>query len=315
MLFDGLSASTALRVERFDDIDAFHATEIIGGARSVPLRLKEFSAARATLVLPSCQLVLLRSFARIHDSSFKTTGSFVILPMTSRVDATINGVALSDRSLIFLRGSASGRSVESSGNLHAIINFVRPMDGRGWPDVQNRLCLLKADSGALRNVSRTVLSLFRSASEYPGNLTIPGLPHTMQESLLSALDGVLTFGEPYSSKTRVLAHYTELVNRLDEILAVNPAKAYSCEALANECGVSIRTLQNAMVAIRATSIHQYLRLRRLWSVRQQLIIGGLGYTIKACALANGFWHMGEFASSYRTAFGETATQTLKRARQ
>jgi AraC-like DNA-binding protein len=61
------------------------------------------------------------------------------------------------------------------------------------------------------------------------------------------------------------------------------------------------------------SLHRYLRLRRLWLVRRQLLAGA--DSVKACALAFGFWHMGDFSHSYRVQFGETPSQTMARARK
>ena len=40
----------------------------------------------------------------------------------------------------------------------------------------------------------------------------------------------------------------------------------------------------------------------------------LADALKAIALANGFWHMGEFRTLYRDLFGETPQQTLEAAR-
>jgi AraC family ethanolamine operon transcriptional activator len=56
------------------------------------------------------------------------------------------------------------------------------------------------------------------------------------------------------------------------------------------------------------SLHRYLRLKRLWLVRQGLRAGDT--SVKACALAHGFWHLGEFSKSYRQHFGETPSETL-----
>ena len=56
-----------------------------------------------------------------------------------------------------------------------------------------------------------------------------------------------------------------------------------------------------------------LRLRRLWRVHQTLV-SGAPVQIKSVALANGFWHPGEFSQSYRALFGEPPSQTLCRAR-
>jgi len=73
-------------------------------------------------------------------------------------------------------------------------------------------------------------------------------------------------------------------------------------------GVSVRTLSNVIAHYRGMSLHSYLRLKRLWLVRQQLLNGKT--SVKASALAHGFWHMGDFSASYRKQFGETPSQTI-----
>jgi AraC family transcriptional regulator, ethanolamine operon transcriptional activator len=84
---------------------------------------------------------------------------------------------------------------------------------------------------------------------------------------------------------------------------------YSAD-VAKQLGVSVRTLHNAVFAIRGMSMHRYTRLRRLWSVRQQLLHGSQPESIKANALLNGFWHLGEFLSHDCELFDKTPQQTL-----
>ena len=69
-----------------------------------------------------------------------------------------------------------------------------------------------------------------------------------------------------------------------------------------------------MQTVHGMSLHHYLRAKRLWAARKQLVSGSTGLTVKAAALASGFWHMGDFAKGYKTAFGETPSETLARAR-
>lgn len=42
--------------------------------------------------------------------------------------------------------------------------------------------------------------------------------------------------------------------------------------------------------------------------------GGDGLTVKAAALGNGFWHLGDFSMGYKRAFGEAPSETLPRGR-
>jgi AraC family ethanolamine operon transcriptional activator len=140
-----------------------------------------------------------------------------------------------------------------------------------------------------------------------------GVARAMQESLISALDVAFAGVAPLSRAGQLsLNRYAQIVSTFDEILTLSPADVHYSEELARRCGVSVRTLQTAIMTIRGMSIHHYLRHRRLWTVRKRLMVGGPGLTVKACALANGFWHLGEFAAAYRAAFAETPAETLAR---
>ena len=80
------------------------------------------------------------------------------------------------------------------------------------------------------------------------------------------------------------------------------------EEIARKLGLSVRTMHDVVRRYRGMSLHRYLRLRRLWLVRQRLLAGA--DSVKAVALAFGFWHLGDFSTSYRDQFGETPSQTL-----
>jgi len=60
------------------------------------------------------------------------------------------------------------------------------------------------------------------------------------------------------------------------------------------------------------SAAKYLRLRRPWLVRKQLLADAA--SVKVAALTYGFWHLSDFFGSYRALFGELPSETLARAR-
>jgi transcriptional regulator GlxA family with amidase domain len=72
-------------------------------------------------------------------------------------------------------------------------------------------------------------------------------------------------------------------------------------------------MDDAVQRYRGMSLHRYLRLRRLWLVRKQLLAGT--HSVKACALAFGFWHLSDFSRGYRAQFGESPSETVARSRQ
>jgi AraC-like DNA-binding protein len=79
-------------------------------------------------------------------------------------------------------------------------------------------------------------------------------------------------------------------------------------------GVPGRTLMKHFEAFRGVSPMQYLRRARLEQVNQELRTGETRGTISDLAMSWGFTHMGRFSAEYRRHFGETPSETLKRAR-
>ena len=145
---------------------------------------------------------------------------------------------------------------------------------------------------ALRTTLRDALHL---ASHSADTLTQPGVIECIEESILQAVDVVMAAATPATEARRLsLSHYLSLIQNFDEFVAVNAGKTLYSADVARQLGVSVRTLHNAVVAIRGMSMHRYMRLRRLWSVRQQLLRGPAPQSIKAVALMNGAVRLGEF---------------------
>jgi AraC-like DNA-binding protein len=107
--------------------------------------------------------------------------------------------------------------------------------------------------------------------------------------------------------------YGKIVAQLNDLIAERPtAPLYSLD-LARRMGISARTLQIAVKAVVGVSLHSYVRLVRLSSARYQLQNGC--HSVKAAALSNGFWHLGEFSRLYKGTFGEKPSQTLAGAKR
>src|SRR6185312_17572163 len=104
----------------------------------------------------------------------------------------------------------------------------------------------------------------------------------------------------------------EIFQDVRAVLAGSLAAPVYSEELARQVGVSVRAMHDAVRRYRGMSLHRYLRLRRLWLVRKRLLAGA--DSVKAVALAFGFWHLSDFSRSYRDQFGETPSQTLDRGR-
>jgi AraC family ethanolamine operon transcriptional activator len=314
-LLNQLVASDALTISRSPDFDHFRGIEGVGEARSIPLDCKGFAACFAAVTLKSCEIYLQQTFPRILQMRYCIDGTLVGFTMDDASSVILNGLEGRAPSILLARGRAVCEVVEPQANLIAYVNF-HAVENRGWPGERDRAQLVAAEPArfeALRAVTRDVLTM---VSHSPELLSQPGMIDSVEESIVQAVDHAF---HPASlaleGKSMSLGHYLALVRRFDEFLAANAGRTLYSADVAKQLGVSVRTLHNAVVAIRGMSMHRYTRLRRLWSVRQQLVQGSPVESIKAIALVNGFWHMGEFVSLYCELFGEPPQQTQAAGRR
>lgn len=315
MLFDDLASSSALQLIGFSDVDAFRPIETMEDARSIPLDIPNFAAARAVVSLPACRIIMMRSFARILDSAYRMPGGMVMLPMTDDLQATFEAVNLDGRFFMALRGNDECHFVEPRTNHHAMIIFSAGLTDRGWFDRADCLRAHVANRPALLHTRQLLLDILRTASVQPRLFETPDVALHLQEGLLLALDDLFRID---SISDRRLsdqgARAIKLVQRIDDYVATYPTAPIYTADLARELDVSIRTLGGAVSKVRGMSLHQYIRLKRLWATRARLLKGG-GATVASCARAHGFHHLGEFAAAYRASFHEAPSDTLARGRR
>ncbi|MCK1699841.1 helix-turn-helix domain-containing protein [Bradyrhizobium sp. 144] len=315
MLFDALAPSSALQLIGFADVDAFRPIESMEDARSIPLDVRNFAAARAVVSLPGCRIVMMRSFARILDAAYRMLGGMVILPMTDDLQVNSKGMDLDARFFIALRGSDECHFVERRTNHHAMIIFSPGMSDRGWFDQADDLRAYVANRPALLHIRQLLLDILRTASVQPALFETTEVAAHLQEGLLLALDDLFRIDSLSDRSASVQGERSiKLVQRIDDYVAAHPTAPIYTADLAGEFGVSIRTLGGAVSKVRGMSLHQYIRLKKLWATRSRLLKGG-GANVATCARAQGFHHLGEFAAAYRATLHEAPSDTLARGRQ
>lgn len=292
----------------------FGQAESMEDARSIPLDVANFAAARAIVNLPGCRIIVARSFARILDSTYRAPGGMVILPMTDDLRASSSGIDLDSRIFIALRGNHHCHFVEHQTNYHALIMFSPTLKDRGWFDRADALWVRLADPAAHLYARQLVQDILRTASVEPHMFETTEVAAHLQEGLLLAFDDLFQI-DPLSERSAPSAgaRSARLVRQIDDYVAAYPTAPIYTANLAGEFGVSVRTLGGAVSKVCGMSLHQYIRLKRLWATRSRLLKGG-GATVATCARAQGFHHLGEFAAAYRATFHEAPSDTLARAR-
>jgi len=309
-----LKASPILAVERFKSFEEFRPNDVIGGGTSIPLDPKSVVVARAALALPFSRLVMQRSFARRLEADMGAPGAALIIPMSRNAYAEINERAITSSVIALFRGTVPTRTLEPNANTCVMLRFHSDMQNRGWMDFEKGFDLLPTDVCKMRRVQSVLLDIFSLASDCTDGKHFAVAGEAMEESLLAALDAVLLSPQTMRPSPGSYERHRKLVARLDELANSAPTTPLYVTNLAHELGVSVRSLQAAVHAVRGIGTHRYITLKRLWLTRQKFSSASPGCTVRDVALSNGFWHMGEFSQAYKAAFGEPPSQTLQRNR-
>lgn len=303
-----LTPSSALRIFRFDDIDQYRWHHKGVEFDFTPLSRK-ISAEQFIVSFSGCDIVLERTFPRLVDARIAPDRTSIGFSMCDEFAARFNGVDMSAETLVFGNGGASCVVREDTPFYFVTLLFKQEMCDRGWPVARKGFDILTISRPAHRRLRLLVKEVMSFASHSSDDIQKPDVAQGINESLLSAVD------EAFADSVSMLGarsdhawRFMGVVKGLDEIISASPATPIYSGELASALGVSVRTIYTAVLLYRGMSLHRYLRLKRLWQVRQRLLIGNI--SVKACALAYGFWHLSDFSRSYRTHFGELPSQTL-----
>jgi transcriptional regulator GlxA family with amidase domain len=94
----------------------------------------------------------------------------------------------------------------------------------------------------------------------------------------------------------------------------NAAEAITLQDVADNVGISLKTLHNGFQKYRQNSPKNFLKNLRLDLVQKDLIAAkqnDLNITVTQIALRWGFLHLSHFSESYYEKFGEYPSKTLK----
>jgi AraC-like DNA-binding protein len=167
-------------------------------------------------------------------------------------------------------------------------------------------------SRARGTLARLVRYILNEGDRQPSILSWPIIASNLVETLLHAL--VLGWPHRLSRQLERGARPAEPVylRRAEEYLAANPHRAVTSTELAFQTGVSVRSIQGAFRLHRDSTPSAFLRSRRFELARQRLLTTP-GCTVTDVAFGCGFEHLGRFSLGYRARFGESPSQTLRRA--
>jgi AraC family ethanolamine operon transcriptional activator len=312
MQLSSLTASSILTTYRYRDLDEFRQAY-----RSVDVHFtptcRTASPEQAILSLPGCDIYLLKTFSRVLDATLSEGHTYIGLTMEDVFPLRFNGMEKDRPALSIGHGGSSYKMVEDGESFVASVIFHPEVRRRGWPAGDRLFNCCEITAVAEQRIRTLIIQAFMLASATDAHLFTANAAVGIRETLMAAIDVAFADQRAHElSRLGTSKRYFDIVQRIEKTISDRfDAPIYS-ETLASEIGVSVRTLHNAMQQLRGMSLHRYLRMKRLWSVRRQLLSGA--QKVSACAFANGFWHLGEFSQFYSSQFGETPSQTMARAR-
>jgi transcriptional regulator GlxA family with amidase domain len=103
----------------------------------------------------------------------------------------------------------------------------------------------------------------------------------------------------------------QIVHRASEFLRAHTGEGVRIGEVSRAAGISERALRNAFHREHGLSPKQYDLRERLHGVRHALCHGPASATVTAIASQYGFFELGRFAGIYKSAFGESPSQTIR----
>jgi AraC family transcriptional regulator, ethanolamine operon transcriptional activator len=134
----------------------------------------------------------------------------------------------------------------------------------------------------------------------------------LEDGLIQTIAFGLLEGTSAGPSTVARRNRTRYVRRACDYVESHLHDGINAEALANACGVSLRTLEYAFADVLNIRLHEYIKGRRLNAARHDLMrCQSLGLSVSRVALDYGFSHLSLFAKSYCNFFGELPSDTLR----
>ena len=306
--------SLAPKIFSFSDVDEFRNAIRGLNFKFTPF-VRKISSEQTILSLPGCDVNLTRAFARVVDAQLVEDCTAIGFTMDDLdVPVRFNGTQRTRPVVVIGSGGAAYTTIEEVQREIASVVFRPEVRDRGWPQAALSFKIFETSAAGLNRLRGVVREVLAAASEPIAASDAPLKAAGMRESLLAAVDGAFAGIVParWTQRPNDERNF-RIFQDIRTLLSDDLSQPIYSEEIARKLGLSVRTMHDVVRRYRGMSLHRYLRLRRLWLVRQRLLAGA--ESVKAVALAYGFWHLSDFSRSYRDQFGETPSQTLEFGRK
>lgn len=170
--------------------------------------------------------------------------------------------------------------------------------------IRNWMALLPSDNMIARRLQRGIA----------GTIAAPPGDAQGLQSLIAGIFRTIELAMKPEHYIALDSNRRSLVQAAQAFMWSNMCGDIGLPAVSHGIGCSPRTLSNYYLSLYNMSPVRYLKTLRLNRVHEILQGPRGGKSIVDIAADHGFWHMGHFAEHYRYLFGETASETVRNAR-
>jgi len=147
----------------------------------------------------------------------------------------------------------------------------------------------------------------------PETLAHPEVSAALEHELVHALLTCLANEVPAKAGSGWRYH-TAIIDRFEEVLAANCDRPMYLADICTAVGASERTLRASCEERLGMGPIRYLWLRRMHLARRTLVgADPATATVTQVAMDYGFWELGRFSVSYQALFGESPSESLRKA--
>jgi AraC-like DNA-binding protein len=286
-----------------------------------------FPTARGTFRAEVGQIGMNRLWMSEYHVTLPVVSTFAIRPdrraisfFTESNSATMQhcGVELSARDIVIgypgvvhFRCGAGVRSGGMSLPADELSAMTEAIVGRGFPEKFSKR-VVRPNPALMSRLLKLHQIVGQLAHDTPDILEQAEVRRALEEQTIHVMIRCLVEGVGIETTTGTRRH-DAIIDRFEAFLESNPDRSLYLTEICSAIGAAERTLRAACEEHLGMGPIRYLTLRRMHLVRRALLRADpLNSTVTRIVTDHGFWELGRFSVAYRTLFGETPSETLRR---
>jgi AraC-like DNA-binding protein len=164
---------------------------------------------------------------------------------------------------------------------------------------------------ALTRLRGGLAAAVRTACTAPQLIADADAARGLEQMLLERMFDCLA-GTPMRADSASCRRHGQIIARLRALAEAYAEQPLNLTEVSAAIGVNMRTLHQCCQEYLGVSPKRYLTLRRMDLARRALLAAP-DATVAQVATHYGFWELGRFAGAYRSRYGESPSETLRRA--